>query len=140
MEQDDMQNTTTNSLERIHKDPGLWQEIVQQARLVFLLFKDPEVPLILKLVPLAGLLYLLSPIDLIPGAVVPVIGGLDDVTALLVAAKVFIDLTPPHIVDKYTARLRGESTVPMSDKESRAWEDAIVLDAEYEPTEKSELD
>lgn len=135
-----MEHTTTNTLERIQKDPGLWQEIVQQARLILMLFRDPEVPLILKLVPLAGLLYLLFPFDLIPGAMFPVIGGLDDVTALLVAAKVFIDLTPPHIVDKYTARLRGETTTPMSDKESRAWEDAIVLDAEYEPTEKSELD
>ncbi len=140
MEQHEKEHMTTNSLEKIHNDPGLWQEIVQQARMVFLLFKDPEVPLILKLVPLAGLLYLLSPIDLIPGAVVPVIGGLDDVTALLVAAKVFIDLTPPHIVDKYTARFRGESATPMSEKESRAWEDAIVLDAEYEPAEKSDLD
>lgn len=133
-----MENTNTSALEQLRNEPGIWQEILQQVRLIYHLMRDPEVPLILKVIPFLGILYLISPIDLIPGAVVPVIGGLDDVTALLVAAKVFIDLTPPHVVDKYVAMMRGDDFVPMSDKEAQTWEDAIVIDADHSPTDKAD--
>ncbi len=45
--------------------------------------RDPRTPFAAKALPWMGLLYLLSPIDLIPD-VLPVIGQLDDVTILVV--------------------------------------------------------
>ncbi|MCZ7668954.1 MAG: DUF1232 domain-containing protein [Chloroflexi bacterium] len=58
------------------------------------LIRDPEVPIYLKVVPFVGLLYVIMPIDLITDFA-PVIGQLDDITALIVGAKVFIELAPP---------------------------------------------
>ncbi len=117
-------NDQPRSLEDITKDPGFFGEVRQQIALIYHLMREPEVPIYLKLIPVLALVYLISPIDFIPGAVAPVLGGLDDLTALLVAAKVFIDLSPPHLVARYSAG--------MSDKEREAWDDAIIIDAEHE--------
>ncbi len=82
------------------KGPGFWREVWQQTRLVFRLLRDPEVPFYLKFVPFVGLLYVVMPIDLITDFA-PVIGQLDDITALIVGAKVFIELAPPHVVARH---------------------------------------
>ncbi len=129
-----MENSEASTVERLPDDPGFWDGVWEQIRLIYYLIRDPEVPIFLKLVPLFGLIYLLSPIDLIPDFPVPVLGQLDDITILLVGAKVFIDLTPPHVVEKYMHLIRGQDpAVPaMSDKEAKAWEEAIIVDADHE--------
>ena len=60
----------------------LWQMLIH-AKAVFL---SPTTPLYVKIVLAAGLLYALSPYDLIPEWV-PVLGGMDDLAlaALLIA-------------------------------------------------------
>lgn len=87
------------------KEPGFWREVWQQTRLVFRLLRDPEVPFYLKIVPFLGLFYLIMPFDLITDFV-PVMGQLDDITALIVGAKVFIELAPPHIVARHIQEIR----------------------------------
>lgn len=131
---ENMDGTNASTIEQLQEDPGFWDGVWEQIRLIYHLIRDPEVPIFLKLVPLAGLIYLISPIDLVPDFPVPVLGQLDDITILLVGAKVFIDLTPPHLVQKYMHIIRGEqhATPAMSDKESKAWEEAIIVDANHE--------
>ena len=87
------------------KDPGFFREVWQQARLVYYLLRDPEVPFYLKLVPFAAVLYLLWPVDFLPD-LVPVLGQLDDLTALLVSSKVFIEMAPPQVVARYMEQIR----------------------------------
>ena len=87
------------------KDPGFFREVWQQARLVYYLLRDPEVPFYLKLVPFAAVLYLLLPVDFVPD-LAPVLGQLDDLTALLVSSKVFIEMAPPHVVARYMEQIR----------------------------------
>lgn len=87
-------------------DPGFFREVWQQARLVYALLRDPEVPYYLKLLPFTAVLYLLFPFDLLPD-LVPVVGQLDDLTALLVGAKLFVELTPPHIVARHMEKIRA---------------------------------
>jgi uncharacterized membrane protein YkvA (DUF1232 family) len=89
------------------KSPGFWREIWQQARLVFRLLRDPEVPFYIKFVPFVGLAYLIMPFDLITDFA-PVVGQLDDITALIVGAKVFIELAPPHVVARHLQEIRIE--------------------------------
>lgn len=89
------------------KEPGFWREIWQQARLVFYLVRDPEVPFYLKLLPFAAFAYLLLPFDIITD-LVPVIGQLDDVTALLIFSKVFIELAPPEVVARHMAAIQQQ--------------------------------
>lgn len=91
------------------KDVSLWGELWQQIRLVFYLIKDREVPIYLKALPLFGVLYALFPIDLVTDFV-PVLGQLDDITLLLIGAKVFIEMAPPQVVARYMEQMRGQSS------------------------------
>lgn len=121
------------------KEPGFWREIWQQLRLVIYLVRDPEVPFYLKLLPFAGFAYALFPFDLITD-LVPIIGQLDDVTALLVSSKVFVELAPQQVVARHMRRIReqdgyssftdeSELADPMSDDDLS---EAIVIDVEHE--------
>lgn len=107
-------NTTLAPLE---EHQGFFQEIWQQARLVFRLFRDPEVPIYLKLLPVAATAYLLFPFDFLPD-VIPGLGQLDDITILVVGAKMFIELAPQHVVERYIQEMRSGGFVsPSSDDE-----------------------
>ena len=111
------------------KDPGFWKEIGNQIRLVYYLLRDPDVPFYLKLLPAAALLYVLVPIDFAPD-IYPVLGQLDDLTALLVGAKVFIEMAPPHVVARHMKHFHGVD--PDADDDVDPLQDAIVIDAEHE--------
>lgn len=89
------------------KDPGFWQEVWEQARLIWRLVQDPEVPLYLKLIPLAAVVYLISPIDLLPDMALG-LGQLDDFGVILLGVRAFMQLTPAHIIEKHRAALRLE--------------------------------
>ena len=87
-------------------DPGFFREVWQQARLVYYLLRDPEVPFYLKLLPFTAVLYLLWPVDILTDFV-PVLGQLDDLTAMLVSSKVFIELAPQHVVIRHMDQIRA---------------------------------
>jgi uncharacterized membrane protein YkvA (DUF1232 family) len=113
------------------KGPGFWRDVWQQTRLVFRLLRDPEVPFYLKFVPALGLLYVIMPIDLITDFA-PVIGQLDDITALIVGAKVFIELAPPHVVARHLREIQiqdGYQTVIEGNADVvDTLDDMIILD------------
>lgn len=109
-EQTPMNTTTALSTDR--RDPGFWREAWQQARLVFYLLLDREVPFYLKFLPFLAVFYVLWPLDLLPSL------PLDDVTVLLVGAKVFIELAPQHVVLKHLNRIReAEGFSPIEESE-----------------------
>ena len=80
-------------------------EILKRIRLVWLLFKDRRVPFLTKLVIPFSLLYLVSPVDFIPGALFPFVGGLDDLGVILLGMALFIRLAPQNIVQDYENQL-----------------------------------
>lgn len=139
---DESMNMET-ALSNRHKEPGFWREIWQQIRLVYYLIRDPEVPIYLKLVPFAAVVYLLWPIDLIAD-VIPFLGQLDDLTALLVTSKVFVELVPQHVVARHleAIRLRDGYAAFSHDRNTAVSEpasgadknlsDTIVIDGEHE--------
>jgi uncharacterized membrane protein YkvA (DUF1232 family) len=86
---------------------GLVESLIRQGRLTWRLFNDSRVPRWVKLIPVAGLIYLLSPIDLIPDLVLPGLGQVDDVAVILMSIKLFIDLAPPGVVREYLEELTG---------------------------------
>lgn len=118
------------------KDPGFWREVWQQLRLVMRLLRDPEVPFYLKIVPFLGFLYLIFPFDFVTDFA-PIIGQLDDITALIVGAKVFIELAPPAVVarhlheiraaDGYESVVEGEVVASRDTAVSGNLEDIIIL-------------
>ena len=102
--QESMDSTLTNSL----SDQGFWREMWYQIRLAWYLFRSSEVPIYLKVLPALAIVYVLFPWDFIPD-VLPVIGQLDDLTALIVGAKVFIELAPQDVVNRRVRSMRPQA-------------------------------
>ncbi len=69
-------------------------------RIAFLksLIVDHRIPWFIKIIPVLLIVYLASPIDLIPDFV-PVLGYLDDVVIALAALALLIRLTPGAVID-----------------------------------------
>ena len=69
-------------------------------KLVWRMFRDPQVPAHAKIVlPIIGL-YVAMPFDLIPDFI-PVLGQLDDLFVVAAGLGLFIWLTPRHIVESH---------------------------------------
>jgi len=83
--------------------------LITQVRLGWRLWRDSRVSGWVKLIPLAGLLYFLSPIDLIPDLMLPGLGEVDDVVILLLSLKMFLDFSPPAVVREHVEQLLGRS-------------------------------
>jgi uncharacterized membrane protein YkvA (DUF1232 family) len=81
-------------------NPKYWRSIWTEIQLVYKLVKDKRVPLYLKVIPLLVVVYLVSPLELVP-AFIPVVGQMDDLAMLMLGLKAFTYLTPKHIVAEY---------------------------------------
>ena len=77
-------------------------------RLALGLMREPRIPLVLRLVPPALVLYLATPIDVIPDFI-PVIGHLDDALILLLGVAVLLRFTPRAVLEEHVARLEAEA-------------------------------
>lgn len=89
-----MSPRTTSWLAR----PSLWWRLLSQIRLAWRLVRDPAVPTLLKVVPLAAAAYVISPIDFVPDFL-PILGQLDDAGVLLAAVELFLRWCPPDAVE-----------------------------------------
>jgi len=97
------------SSSELRESAGFAGGLLRQSRLAWRLLRDSRVPGWVKVIPIGGLLYLLSPIDLVPGFILPGIGQVDDLVLLLLALKAFVDLSPPGIVREHLEQLFGET-------------------------------
>ena len=79
--------------------------LLKRLQLTWMLLGDSRVPFWSKLVVPAALLYLISPVDFIPAAIFPVVGGLDDLGVVLLGIALFIKLAPSDIVQNYLHKL-----------------------------------
>ncbi len=91
----------------VNETAGFLGGLIKQGRLAWRLLKDSRVPGWVKMVPFASLLYFLIPIDLIPELVLPGLGELDDIAVLLLALKMFVDLSPAGVVREHLEDLFG---------------------------------
>jgi len=96
----------------LRETAGFLGGIFKQIRLAWRLYKDGRVSGWVKLIPMAGLLYLLSPIDLLPDLMLPGLGEVDDIVMLLLALKMFVDLSPQGIVREHIQDLFGSKEAP----------------------------
>jgi len=75
------------------------QDTINRIRLTWRLVRDGRVSLNLKLIPALGVLYVVSPFDLIP------FFPIDDITVLLFMLKFFVDSVPEAIVNEHRQQL-----------------------------------
>ena len=114
---------------RVFLEPGLWEH----ARLSWHLLRDARVAPVLKvIVPLVILLYLISPIDLIPDFLLGV-GQLDDVgvfgAALLISIRLLPRLAPATVLSEHLQALGMVRTDPAPRSDHRGG--GTVVDAGY---------
>ena len=75
------------------------RQLKQQTLVVYFAARDPQMPLLLKLLALFIAAYAFSPIDLIPDFI-PVVGYLDDLILLPLGIALVLCLTPPHVLQR----------------------------------------
>jgi uncharacterized membrane protein YkvA (DUF1232 family) len=75
-----------------------------RGQLAWRLLRDPRTPLLPKLILGATVLYVLSPLDIVPD-VVPVLGQLDDVAALALGFELFFKYVPDWLKAEHEAAL-----------------------------------
>jgi uncharacterized membrane protein YkvA (DUF1232 family) len=73
-------------------------------QLAWRLFRDPETPGLARGVMPVVLLYLASPIDIIPDFI-PFLGQLDDLLVLAAGLGLVLWLTPAHVVEYHLGAL-----------------------------------
>ncbi len=78
--------------------------LARNVRLIWRLLRDRRVPIWTKAIIPAAIIYLLSPIDLLPDAVLG-LGQLDDLSILVLGFKFFTDLCPREIVQEHLAEM-----------------------------------
>jgi uncharacterized membrane protein YkvA (DUF1232 family) len=85
---------------------GFFRQLIEQVRLAWALLLDSRVPWLTKVIPLAAIAYVLSPIDLAPD-VIPVLGQIDDLGIIMMAISIFNSIAPPEVVEEAVYRLRS---------------------------------
>jgi uncharacterized membrane protein YkvA (DUF1232 family) len=106
--------------------PSMLQALLFDLRLAARLLREPAVPTVAKAVVPLALLYLVSPIDVLPDFL-PVLGQLDDLAIAYVALKFFVRICPPAAVAFHrAAALARQPFASMSPAD-------VVIDAEFRP-------
>jgi uncharacterized membrane protein YkvA (DUF1232 family) len=80
--------------------PGALIQIIRTLRLIWRLLNDSRISLLPKLIIPAAIVYILSPIDLLPDFVLG-LGQLDDLGILLLSTSLFVEFCPKNIVEEH---------------------------------------
>ena len=88
---------------------GWLKDFFGHFRLAWELLWDGRVPFVTKLVPILTLLYILSPVDLIPDVALG-LGQLDDLAIFLIGMRLFVDVCPPALVNEHQEEDQREMT------------------------------
>ena len=99
-----------NSRKISSEDGNFLKDMMLRGKLILRLMNDNRVNGLVKLLPVGSLLYLILPIDLIPGGLVTIIGAADDVAVMWFGFTLFLELCPADIVDEHISLLTGRVT------------------------------
>jgi uncharacterized membrane protein YkvA (DUF1232 family) len=73
----------------------------------FALFGDPRVPAWARIVAVALVLYIATPIDIVPDFI-PVLGQLDDLLILMIGGGLLLRSIPRAVLEEHIGRLESE--------------------------------
>lgn len=103
---DDAQQQNDRARERREALAAFWQVVKRlpaYGRLVAALARDRRVPTRARVFLAAGGMYLVSPIDLVPG-IIPVAGQIDDLYIALTATRQALRAVPDEVAEEYITR------------------------------------
>ncbi len=87
-------------------DPGALTQVARTIQLVWRLLADPRVPVLPKLIIPLVVVYVVSPVDLIPD-VIPILGQMDDLAVIFLGIRFFIEMCPADIVMEHRRAIAG---------------------------------
>jgi uncharacterized membrane protein YkvA (DUF1232 family) len=70
------------------------------------LAREPRIPLAVRAIPPGLILYLATPIDVIPDFI-PVIGHIDDLLIVVIGIGLLLRFTPRYVLEEHVARLES---------------------------------
>ena len=108
------------------RNPGFFQDLTVRFKLILRLMGDRRVNPLIKLLPIGTLVYLVVPIDFLPGPV-------DDAALIWLGTYVFVELCPPDVVKEHMDDLTGVAT---NDWQSPPEEAEDIVDAEFTEEER----
>lgn len=112
----------------VQRPGGFFQDLTNRFRLISRLMMDSRVNPLLKVLPVATLVYAVWPID-VPGPI-------DDVLVMWIGTTLFVDLCPPDVVEEHTKALMERSKpVKWNDFQSTPEQGKDVVDGEYFDTD-----
>lgn len=82
---------------------GVLKDIVVRLKLILRLMGDRRVNFLLKILPVASLVYLVFPFDLV--SVIPGLSALDDIAIVSLGNYLFVELCPPGVVNEHMKSL-----------------------------------
>jgi uncharacterized membrane protein YkvA (DUF1232 family) len=119
-----------NKRDIIHnQNSGFFQDLILRVKLILRLIGDKRINFFLKLLPIAAAIYVVSPVDLLPGAVFPVIGALDDAAVIWLGTTLFVSLCPDDIVQEHNNELQKVVTSTWRDASGQE-DSGEIIDAE----------
>lgn len=121
-----------NKRDIIHtQNSGFFQDLIVRVKLILRLIGDKRINFFLKLLPIAAAIYVISPVDLLPGVAFPVIGALDDAVVIWLGTTLFVSLCPDEIVQEHTNAI--QKVVPGTWRETPGQDKTgEIIDAEAE--------
>jgi uncharacterized membrane protein YkvA (DUF1232 family) len=90
-------------------NPAAIVQVARSLQLVWRLLYDSRVSFLVKLIIPAIILYVVSPVDLIPDPI-PILGQLDDIGVIFFGIRFFIEMCPADVVMEHRRAIAGETT------------------------------
>jgi hypothetical protein len=119
-----MSGNRSNSI--LTSKPGFVEGLVMRIKLILRLMGDKRVNPLLKIIPIATLVYLVMP---------DIPGPFDDAAVLWFGNYLFIQLCPPQVVEEHMAALKrvipGDWHDAPPEKEPAAGQGEDIIDGEY---------
>lgn len=109
-----------------NQNSGFFQDMILRLKLILRLIGDRRVNFFVKLLPITAAIYVISPLDLIPGAVLPFIGALDDAAVIWLGTTLFMALCPEDVVEEHTNALEKVVTGTWRDAPQQDEADEII--------------
>jgi uncharacterized membrane protein YkvA (DUF1232 family) len=86
---------------------GFFPDLILRIKLILRLMADRRVNVFVKLIPVAAVIYVILPVDLIPEVALPVVGYLDDAAVLWMGISLFVSLCPDEVVKEHMNALQN---------------------------------
>lgn len=125
-----MENKPNRSI--IPSQSNAFTDVTLRLKLIGRLMADRRVSLFLKIIPVGALAYLFSPIDLVPNAVIPFVGVLDDAAILWLASYAFLEMVPTDVLKDHLRNLVSNNEIIDQAAQAEAAKEDDIIDGDVQ--------